>query len=564
MFPKIKHLLRYLLLLIVPSICIAQKFSYSTKQLEKIRYANKIINQGIKSNDSLEIAEGYYLLAKMESDAGNYLSSQNYFIKSLRIQEKFGINYKVGRLYIRLYGNELKQGHYGDALKYLRTSLEIYKKIDSNEGLMNAYAGMGNLYKDPKSTLRLNYDSALFYYNKAKYYGIKLNDTLGIASANISIGDILLAQKKPEAINYYLSTLETYNKSDKIHNSIHILLNLASAYIVFKQTAKAKLYISQAQATYDKYLNNEHDSKAHLISVKAEYYQSTENWKEAFKYLQQKTENDIKQITTDRDGAVSRLNVEFETQNKEARLQQQNTELRLKDQNIKIQRLFLWTVGILLLFTIVLSIFLFRLSKRNYQISQKNMILIKEQNHRVKNNLQVISSLLNLQANLLEDPKAKVAVDESQLRIESMVILHRQLYDNEQLDQIDMEVFVNDLSEIIFQSYGLDDIEKHFDISIHQMSADRAVFFGLVLNEVISNACKYAFREHSSPILVINFNENSNETILFIKDNGTKAVKIVSPTSFGMKLINMMATQLNGELSTKYNDGFEFLMKCKT
>lgn len=542
---------------------LAQKFSYSAKQLEKIKYANKVIHEGIKANDSLQIAEGYYLLAKMESDAGNYLSSQSYFIKSLRIQEKFGLSYKLGRLYIRLYGNELKQGHYDDALKYLRTSLEIYKKIDSNEGLMNAYAGMGNLYKDPKSTLRLNYDSALFYYNKAKYYGIKSNDTLGGASANISIGDILLAQKKPEAIDYYLSTLETYNKSDKINNSIHIMLNLASAYIIFKQTAKAKLYITQAQIIYDKYLNNEHDSKAHLISVKAEYYQAIGNWKEAFKYLQEKTTHDIEQIKTDRDGAVSRLNVEFETQQKEAQLKQQNTEIQLKDQNIKTQRLFLWLVGILLFFTIVLSIFLFRLSKRNYQISQKNMILIKEQNHRVKNNLQVISSLLNLQANLLEDPKAKVAVDESQLRIESMVILHRQLYDNAQLDQIDMEVFITDLSVIIFQSYGIDDVETHFDITIHNMPADRAIFFGLVLNEIISNACKYAFKEHSSPILVINFNENTNETILFIKDNGTKTIKMTSSTSFGMKLINMMATQLNGEIETKYNDGFEFLIKCK-
>ena len=96
------------------------------------------------------------------------------------------------------------------------------------------------------------------------------------------------------------------------------------------------------------------------------------------------------------------------------------------------------------------------------------------------------------------------------------------------------------------------------------MPADRAVFFGLVLNEVISNACKYAFKEHSSPILVVNFNENINETTLFVKDNGLKAIKTSSSTSFGMKLINMMATQLNGEIETKYNDGFEFLMKCKT
>lgn len=555
-----------LLLMIVQSIGMAQKFNYSTKQLEKIKYANKIIKEGIKTNDSLQIAEGYYLLAKMESDGGNYISSQSYFIKSLRIQEKYGLSYKLGRLYIRLYGNELKQGHPESALKYLKTSLEIYQKIDSDEGLMNAYAGMGHLYqyKDSKSSLKLNYDSAFWYYNKSRFYCIKSGDTLGVALTDISIGDILKAQKKTEAIKYYQSALKTFLEKDKKSNSMHVMLHLASTYVLFKQNSKAFSYLTQAQTIYDKYLINEFDAKKHLINVKAEYYQAVGNWQEAFKYLKEKTELDIKQITTDRDGAVSRLNVEFETQQKEAQLKQQNTEIQLKDQNIKTQRLFLWLVGILLFFTVVLSAFLFRLSKKNYQISQKNMILIKEQNHRVKNNLQVISSLLNLQANLLEDPKAKVAVDESQLRIESMVILHRQLYDNDQLDQIDMEIFVSDLSEIIFQSYGIDNVETHFDINIHQMPADKAVFFGLVLNEVISNACKYAFKEHPSPVLIVNFNENISETTLFVKDNGTKAVKIASSTSFGMKLINMMATQLNGEVTTKYKNGFEFLMKCKT
>lgn len=561
--PKNLYLLSFLLL-IIQSVGIAQKFSYSTKQLEKIKYANKILNEGIKSKDSLQIAEAYYLLAKMESDAGNYINSQSYFIKSLRIQEKFGLSYKLGRLYIRLYGNELKQGHHESALKYLKISLEIYQKVNSDEGLMNAYAGMGHLYKDPKSSLKLNYDSAFFYYNKSRFYAIKSNDTLGIALVDISIGDIFKAQRKIEAIRYYESALKVFNEKDKKSNSIHIMLNLASTYLIFKQNSKALQYILQAQSLYDKYLTNEFDSKTHLISVKTEYYKTIGNWKEAFKYLEEKTQFDIKQITSDRDGAISRLNIEFETQQKEAQLKQQNTEIQLKDQNIQIQQLFLWVVGMFLFFTVILSAFLFRLSKKNYQISQKNMILIKEQNHRVKNNLQVISSLLNLQANLLEDPKAKVAVDESQLRIESMVILHRQLYDNDQLDQIDMQVFVSDLSEIIFQSYGIDDVETHFDVNIHQMPADKAVFFGLVLNEVISNACKYAFKEHSSPMLVIDFTENANETTLFVKDNGTKAVKIASSTSFGMKLINMMATQLNGDITTKYNNGFEFLMKCNT
>ena len=188
----------FILLLMKQEVSLAQKFSYSAKQLEKIKYANKVINEGIKTKDSLQIAEGYYLLAKMESDAGNYISSQSYFIKSLRIQEKFGLSYKLGRLYIRLFGNELKQGHYESALKYLKTSLEIYQKIDSDEGLMNAYAGMGHLYKDSKSSLKLNYDSAFWYYNKSRFYAVKSGDTLGVALTDISIGDMLKAQKKPD------------------------------------------------------------------------------------------------------------------------------------------------------------------------------------------------------------------------------------------------------------------------------------------------------------------------------------------------------------------------------
>lgn len=552
---------------------IAQKHAYSAIQLEKIRYANKVLKESIAKKDSHQIAEAYYLFGKIESNAGKYLNSQNFFLKSLHLQEQYGDSYQLGRLYFRLYTNELLQNHYNESLKYLKIATKIFKRVKSDAGLSQVYGAFAGFYIPSKpdeftkrpTGIEPNIDSAYYYYQKSELHLRNLNDTLGLAYIDIALGSLNETKKNPKAILNFQSALNAFSRKNKKSEKLHCLLYLASAYITFNQPKKAYPLILQAQKLYDNELLNEYDSKQHLERIYVVYFQKIGHWKDAFQHLKEANKLERNQLMADQEGAVSRLNVEYETKKKEAILQKQREEIALQSENFYIQQRFLITLSLLLIITVGLSFIFYRLYRKNQLISQRNIILIQEQNHRVKNNLQVISSLLNLQTNMLEDKEAKQAVYDSQLRIEAMAILHRQLYDTDQLDKIDMAVFISELSEIIFQSYGLNDIETDFDITIPEMPADKAVFFSLMLNELISNACKHAFKNHPNPILIINFSEYAEELILKVKDNGFKKPKNLqtNSTSFGLRLINMMTVQLDGVIENKFDHGMEFLIKCK-
>ncbi|WP_165372079.1 sensor histidine kinase [Emticicia agri] len=217
--------------------------------------------------------------------------------------------------------------------------------------------------------------------------------------------------------------------------------------------------------------------------------------------------------------------------------------------------------GVFISIFIILVFYLYKLYQKQKLLSEHNAILIQEQNHRVKNNLQIISSLLSLQSNQLSDSKAKQAIDESQLRIEAMAVLHRQLYDTKELDKIDMELFIHNLSDMIFDSYGIEEVELEYHINIRPLKAEKAVFLGLMINELISNACKHAFAEHPAPVLSIDLSEKNHQITMRIKDNGLKSVSFQKKESFGMKLINMMVNQLDGHLSYEFNNGSTFTFK---
>lgn len=550
----------------------AQKIIYSASQIEKIKLAHKTLLFAILHKDSVKIAEAYYTIGRHEAEAGNFLSSFKFYFKSLKILETKGYSYELGRIYLRLYGVEYAQGHYAQSLKFIQAAIFIYQKVKSDYGLSQAYCNYADFYFPEINSKKLlyfkpNYDSIVYYYKKSEHYSRKINDTLGLAYLQFKFGNFYESQLNPKAIPYYQSVINIYFIRNDIRLLIHSMLSLASAYIAFKEPIKAHKLILNAEHLYQKHYKNEYETQLHLERNYVKYFQAIGNWHEAFVHLE--TLNSLEKIKTNADnqGAVSRLNIEYETKKKEVQLEKQKAELKLKDENINIQKQYLALVGSMLALTTFLSVVLFRLFKKNQRISHNNAVLIQEQNHRVKNNLQIVSSLLSLQANLLDDPKAKQAVDESQFRIEAMAILHRQLYDTEQLDKIDMRDFVREISEIIFKSYGLADVETMYNITILDMPADKAIFFGLMLNELISNACKYAFQQHLTPVLTISLTETPNEIVLKVKDNGTKKI-IIKPSknsaSFGMKLINMMAVQLDGTVESKFDKGMEFLIKCKS
>lgn len=183
---------------------------------------------------------------------------------------------------------------------------------------------------------------------------------------------------------------------------------------------------------------------------------------------------------------------------------------------------------------------------------QEKMTLLQEIHHRVKNNLQIISSLLYLQSNSITDPEISELFKESKNRIDSMALIHEKLYCSSELSKINFKEYVNDLAKSLFSSYGIS--SKNYTVEIESIDfsfpIDCAIVIGLVLNEIISNSLKYSFQKKNNKTICISLSRiDSKSYILAVKDNGfglqDKYDKKKS-SSLGIKLIERLIKQLKG------------------
>lgn len=191
------------------------------------------------------------------------------------------------------------------------------------------------------------------------------------------------------------------------------------------------------------------------------------------------------------------------------------------------------------------------------QSLQEKEILLKEVHHRVKNNLQVISSILNLQSALLTDPQARAAIRECQHRIKSMALVHEKLYRAGDLARIDLAGYLSSLAKSIFLEHQVnsDRIKLHLEIEPVDLDLNVAVPLGLILNELITNAFIHAFPEGREGNIWVSFKKRPDGLVeLRVKDDGVgfpSDVDFKKSESLGLVIINTLVEQIEGQLEMK-------------
>ncbi len=195
---------------------------------------------------------------------------------------------------------------------------------------------------------------------------------------------------------------------------------------------------------------------------------------------------------------------------------------------------------------------------------EEKEVLLREIHHRVKNNMQIVASLLNLQSQNIEDIKYKNLFIDSQTRIYSMALIHEKLYQSDSLAQINLKEYIDGIVSNLFESYG-QKINIKLDINVENIliNIDNAVPCGLIINELVTNSFKYAFPDGRPGIIKISVKSNDNNTIqISISDNGIgipKDLDIRNTKSLGLKLITGFAeSQLHGEIILNRDSGTEF------
>ncbi len=193
-------------------------------------------------------------------------------------------------------------------------------------------------------------------------------------------------------------------------------------------------------------------------------------------------------------------------------------------------------------------------------------LLLREIHHRVKNNMQIISSLLNLQRSYIHDEEAANILQESQGRVKSMALIHEKLYQTSDLARINVEEYIQSLTMNLFHSYTVNPgIKLSMDVSDLYFNIDTAVPLGLIINELVSNSLKYAFKDRDEGEIRISLLETAEpgKYLLLIRDDGTgfpHELDFAESHSLGLQLVNTLVNQLDGEIEMITNGGTTFNM----
>lgn len=243
-----------------------------------------------------------------------------------------------------------------------------------------------------------------------------------------------------------------------------------------------------------------------------------------------------------------------------------DTKLSNKNKIISIGTVSLAIILTLLLFLCrLLQKYKNKKDKLAKALSEKD-ILLREIHHRVKNNLQLISSLLTLQGRSIDDEIAIKAINEGKNRVRSMALIHQDLYNKENLTGITVKTYMEKLIQELFDTYRIDKdrIKLELDIEDLELDVDTVIPLGLIINELITNSLKYAFPNEDTGILKVNLSEINDQLVLTISDNGIgyDTTKI-NKNSFGSTLVNALTEQLEGSIEIDNNQGTTILISIK-
>ncbi len=277
----------------------------------------------------------------------------------------------------------------------------------------------------------------------------------------------------------------------------------------------------------------------------------------------------------DQSNKVHELEERYERAKKDQKITSLNSENKIRDLKIYQTRRNNIIASIALLLALGLMFVLYYLNRArrlaNESLGEKNItianslaekeILLREIHHRVKNNLQVVSSLLRLQTKYIKDEKALDAIQEGRNRVKSMSLIHQNLYQVDNLTGVQASDYIKKLSQSLFHSYNIDPERIHLktDIDDLNIDVDTIIPIGLILNELLSNALKHAFPDETEGTVTVKLNRNEELLILAVEDDGIgMQVDQEDPKNeggFGTNLIQSFLEKLKATLEIQQQNG---------
>ncbi len=548
------------------------------KSFENIRNAIKMARE---SKNIRSIGESYLTAGMlMESELDYFLGLQYYFaainyFKLVKDENKLAFCYnKVGDLLV-IYVQ------YDRALEYLSTSANLFLKDKAYESYSHCMERICALH------LRTG------EFEKAQESLSKMETVLknqpykqALIKAYSSFAQYYLSMQQYDVCSKYLGAAYSLVPYLKGYSTFRVIpyLGFANMYIATGEFPKALQYLNFCSKLEEKIEVKDRS----CISLQQEiymayytFYISQGNADKANEYLAKSNQinMELNDLLVERISAL--VNV-FEAE-KEENYTIANLQVLVEKQGQTVERQntklnYLIILAALLLFVLAAIYYRYRerqkiarylereVESRTQELkaqSHEKTLMLKEIHHRVKNNLQLISSFLNLQKHYAVDKPTDQIISETQERVRCMAIIHEKLYSASSLSNLDTKAYLSEIAQFVYQSYisSSSEIRLHMEIATGHLSLDKMIPCGLIINELMSNCFKYAFKGRNEGDIWVDYSVDNDYHKLIIRDNGIGLpadFSVAKLNSLGMNIVIGLVEQLDGHFRMESQNGTYF------
>lgn len=494
-------------------------------------YVNKALDLYIKQNNHNGIFKCNYQLASISSLSGMYQKSNGYLDRcqkllelafDQKIENKVLLHFLYAQNY--MYSNDYKKALYQCTLveKYLKNWESDDLQLQNNLALIKVYTKLG-------------------LYNKASVY-------------------IARVEALPEIDNSY---------------QYQLLVAKGNYFMATKNYIKA---FEIGQYNYSK---DSLDTENLELLVASAY--ALQEYKKAFQYQQQVVKENEKDYHTKRNDQVAEYEALFQLKNKDLTIKNQSLQVVKKETEVQRQKgyvvLFL-VISLALFIVFILLVYNFQIKRKsirllhakNEELNKLNAIivdslkekdiLLKEIHHRVKNNLQLVMSLLNIQAQDSQNISIEDFLEKGQSRIATMSLIHQNLYLSDNFAHIDFQTYLETLVSNIKSTFNENKVAIAIDTHGNKFDLDTAIPLGLIINEIVCNALKHAFPEDmEGQIQIAIQKKESNFFELVIGDNGIGTAITKKSNSIGLELVSLLVMQLRGKIEKTNQIGTHYCIQ---
>lgn len=504
-------------------------------------------------------------ISHVQRGLGNNNLSIEATLKALRIYEKLGRTEQQAATYNQLAINHMQDENYSLGISFLKKALDIYATSDKVGNQLATVLNLGEMYR-----LEGHLDSATVCFKKVLSHEKTDIPKSLIAYSQGNLGMVFNTKDSLQLAERYL--LDAISIVKELGDSYATSVYMAELGNVYQKQGDSNASESQLLAALTIAKKEGLKDQIRDFSRKlTQLYEAIGKYDQALHYQ--------KMFQVYQDSLVNKANIQgIERIKASYEIDKRESEIGLLNTINTNQRYLLLALGGGVFVTLIFLYLLFRgnkkIQKANSDLSrqkeiisyreQEKALLLKELNHRVKNNLQMIASLLSLQGYELTGHPAKEAILAGKDRVEALALVHRKLYQEGIDTRIALREYVEELIWGLFHGYQVK-FEPELAIEDTTISVDTAIPLALIINELVVNAIKYAFVDSTHPRLTIKIEELGSILQLEVIDNGKGFLlnTEIKEHSFGLKLITSLINQLEGSLKKKDVEGTHWLIELK-